>query len=254
LIPAMNAVGMKTELSTRVIAITGPVISSSALIVASRGGRPFAIQRSTFSTTTIASSTTMPMASTRPKSDRLFSEKPSKAMTKKVPIRETRDVPALAGLHDDVSELVRVEEPAERVDGVLEVDADRGRRLTDASGRDLHVLLAERLQDVGGGHAARGERGRVEPDPHAVVARAEEADVAHPRQPGERVLHLDGGVVAEVELVVAPVGREEIHAEEDHRRLLLHRDALALHLLRQLRLGDRDPVLGEHLREVEVRP
>ncbi len=33
--------------------------------------------RSTFSTTTIASSTTMPMASTRPKSDSVLSEKPS---------------------------------------------------------------------------------------------------------------------------------------------------------------------------------
>ncbi len=87
--PAMNAVGMNTELSTSVIAITGPVISSSALIVASRGGRPFAIQRSTFSTTTIASSTTMPIASTRPNSERLFSEKPIIAITKNVPINDT---------------------------------------------------------------------------------------------------------------------------------------------------------------------
>ena len=36
--------------------------------------------RSTFSTTTIASSTTMPIASTRPNSDRLLSEKPKAAM------------------------------------------------------------------------------------------------------------------------------------------------------------------------------
>ena len=45
--------------------------------------------RSTFSTTTIASSTTMPMASTRPKSERLFSEKPKRAMKMNVPISET---------------------------------------------------------------------------------------------------------------------------------------------------------------------
>ena len=44
--------------------------------------------RSTFSTTTIASSTTMPMASTSPNSDRLLSEKPNMLMTKKVPISE----------------------------------------------------------------------------------------------------------------------------------------------------------------------
>ena len=45
--------------------------------------------RSTFSTTTMASSTTMPIASTRPKSDRLFRLNPNIAMKKKVPISDT---------------------------------------------------------------------------------------------------------------------------------------------------------------------
>jgi hypothetical protein len=45
--------------------------------------------RSTFSTTTIASSTTMPIASTNPNSDRLLSVKPNAAMKKNVPISET---------------------------------------------------------------------------------------------------------------------------------------------------------------------
>ena len=45
--------------------------------------------RSTFSTTTIASSTTMPIASTSPNSDRLFSVNPNIAMKKKVPISDT---------------------------------------------------------------------------------------------------------------------------------------------------------------------
>ena len=50
---------------------------------------PAAMLRSTFSTTTIASSTTMPMASTRPNRVRLLSEKPNAAITAKVPISET---------------------------------------------------------------------------------------------------------------------------------------------------------------------
>ena len=54
----------------------GPVISFIALMVASRTGSPFSSQRSMFSSTTIASSTTMPMASTRPNSVRLFRLKP----------------------------------------------------------------------------------------------------------------------------------------------------------------------------------
>ena len=45
--------------------------------------------RSTFSTTTIASSTTMPTANTRPNSDRLFSDIPQMSRMVKVPISET---------------------------------------------------------------------------------------------------------------------------------------------------------------------
>ena len=85
----MKAVGTNTAHNTSAMAITGPVTSSMALRVASRGDKPWASQRSTFSTTTIASSTTMPMASTSPNSDRLLREKPSPAMTAKVPISDT---------------------------------------------------------------------------------------------------------------------------------------------------------------------
>ncbi len=52
---------------------------------ASRLLKPATRCRSTFSTTTIASSTTMPTASTNPKSVRLLIEKPSAAITAKVP-------------------------------------------------------------------------------------------------------------------------------------------------------------------------
>ena len=46
--------------------------------------------RSTFSTTTMASSTTMPIASTRPNSVSRLIEKPSASMPRKVPISETK--------------------------------------------------------------------------------------------------------------------------------------------------------------------
>ena len=63
--------------------------SSIALRAASRGESPCSSQRSTFSTTTMASSTTMPIASTRPNSEMLFRLKPSAAMTAKVPTMAT---------------------------------------------------------------------------------------------------------------------------------------------------------------------
>ena len=49
---------------------------------------PWAISRSTFSTTTIASSTTTPIASTSPNSDRLLRLKPRPAITENVPTSE----------------------------------------------------------------------------------------------------------------------------------------------------------------------
>ncbi len=50
---------------------------------------PCSSQRSTFSTTTIASSTTIPIASTNPKRERLFRLKPRAAMAGKVPTMAT---------------------------------------------------------------------------------------------------------------------------------------------------------------------
>src|SRR5439155_27250027 len=69
-IPEMNATGMNTADRPNAMAITAGVTSSLALKAASRGVSPCSIQRSTFSTTTIASSTTIPIASTRPNSER----------------------------------------------------------------------------------------------------------------------------------------------------------------------------------------
>ena len=85
----MKAVGTNTAASTSAIAITGPDTSCIAFRVASRAESPSRSHRSTFSTTTIASSTTIPIASTRPNSERLLSEKPSSRITAKVPMSET---------------------------------------------------------------------------------------------------------------------------------------------------------------------
>ena len=87
--PPMNATGMNTAARISAMLTTGPDTSSIAFIVASRGARPFSMWCSTASTTTIASSTTRPMASTSPKSDSVLSEKPSAGKTMKVPISDT---------------------------------------------------------------------------------------------------------------------------------------------------------------------
>src|SRR6516225_9007652 len=54
--------------------------------------------RSTFSTTTIASSTTMPIASTMPKSDNALTEKPKASISENVPTIDTGT--AISGMTD----------------------------------------------------------------------------------------------------------------------------------------------------------
>ena len=74
--PGMKAMGTKTESSTRVMAMIGPVIWLIAFLVASFGVRwgSSSITRSTFSTTTMASSTTMPTARTRASREMVLAE------------------------------------------------------------------------------------------------------------------------------------------------------------------------------------
>src|SRR3954468_24530747 len=85
----MNAVGTNTAQSTRAVAMIGPVTSFIACSVAAMGLRPLEMFRSTFSTTTMASSTTMPIASTRPNSDSVLIEKPNISITANVPTTDT---------------------------------------------------------------------------------------------------------------------------------------------------------------------
>src|SRR5258705_12896123 len=75
-IPGMKAIGTNTDSSTSVIAMIGAVIWAIAFLVASAGERcgSSSITRSTFSTTTMASSTTIPIASTIASNDTVLAE------------------------------------------------------------------------------------------------------------------------------------------------------------------------------------
>ena len=84
--PPEKATGTNTALSTTATPTSAPVICPMALRVASRGDNPSSvITRSTFSTTTIASSTSSPIASTRPNIVSVLMVNPNAAMIPKVP-------------------------------------------------------------------------------------------------------------------------------------------------------------------------
>ena len=86
----MNAIGMNTAVSTITMPTSAPWISPMDFCVASFGGRPSSCMiRSTFSTTTIASSTNRPIASTMANMVSVLIEKPAKASTPKAPSSTT---------------------------------------------------------------------------------------------------------------------------------------------------------------------
>ena len=87
--PCMKVMGTNTAHRTMAMATIGPDTSRIAWWAASRGARPASMLRSTFSTTTIASSTTIPMASTMPNNVSVLTVKPSASSTPNVPTIET---------------------------------------------------------------------------------------------------------------------------------------------------------------------
>src|ERR1700760_4026071 len=89
-VPGKNETGTKTEISTSEVAMTALETSCIAAEVALRASqRSVAIWRCTFSITTMASSTTSPVASVIPNIVRELMENPKTLMNAKVPINET---------------------------------------------------------------------------------------------------------------------------------------------------------------------
>jgi hypothetical protein len=92
--PGRKAAGMNTAISTRVMPMMGPNRSRIAAMAASWADRPRSMCSDAPSTTTIASSTTMPIASTMANSVARLMVKPSAAMAAKAPTIVTGTVVA----------------------------------------------------------------------------------------------------------------------------------------------------------------
>ncbi len=169
-------------------------------------------------------------------------------------VAHARDPAVGVGRDHDLLELLRARQPAERLHRELEAAGRCRRRLVDGAGRHLDVGGPQRRDDVVGGQSARLHLGGIEPDPHRIVARAEHDGVAHAVDARDDVLDVDGRVVRDVLLVQAAVRRDQVDHEHQVGRFLAHRHADALHLVRQARQRDRDAVLHQHLRLIDVGP
>ena len=118
-------------------------------------------------------------------------------------VLEQRLLAVGAGLDDDLAEFLRRNQPAFGVDLQFEIHRLRHRLLADRAGGDLHVLFADGGDHVAGGQVARGDLVRVEPDAHGVIARAENLHVARAGNARQHILHLQRGIIAQINLVIA---------------------------------------------------
>jgi hypothetical protein len=92
--PGRKAAGRNTDISTSVMPMIGPNSWRMAALAASRPDMPFSMLWTAPSTTTMASSTTMPMASTIANRVEKLTVNPSAAMAAKAPMMVTGTVVA----------------------------------------------------------------------------------------------------------------------------------------------------------------
>ena len=125
-------------------------------------------------------------------------------------------------------------------------------RDADLTGRDLDVLLVERLDHVVRHQPEALHLLRVEPDAHAVGAGTQHLDLRHAGNAGDLVLQVDRRVVGQEQAVIDTGRRDQVGEQQDGGRLLLDRDALGRDLGRQLGQGDRHALVDQGLRRIHV--
>ena len=160
--------------------------------------------------------------------------------------------PSVGSLDDDVGELGRIDEPSQRVERDLPLLVRAGRLLADLPGGDLEILAAHGVDHVRGVQVHAGHPLRIDPNPHAVVFGAEGDHIPDAVDARQLVLDVDRHVVAQIELVVAIVGRGERDDHQDVGRSLAGRHAGLLHNVGQRRQGEIHLVLHQHLGEVHI--
>ena len=158
----------------------------------------------------------------------------------------------LVGADHHIGELLGIGQAALRFDVELEGVTGRVRRLAERTGGDLDVLRAQGRDDFACGQIERGGAAGIDPDPHRIIARAEQLHVADAVDPAQAIAHLRQRVIGDIAAIERAVGRDQVHHHQEVRAGLARDDAQALHVLGQTRHRNRDAVLHQHLCRIEV--
>ena len=158
------------------------------------------------------------------------------------PDREAQKPAVGGGAHGDCTEFFRCRHASARGDVELEFQVFRERRRTHTADGRLHVLRLDGGDHLVDRHAEACHALQVQPDPHGIFLRAEQArlsDAGHARQAVDQG---DGCEVRQKQFVTRFARGMQRDDLQKGRRLLLDRHAEPLHLRRQLRCRLVDPV------------
>ena len=156
------------------------------------------------------------------------------------------------GADDDLAELLPARQAAGRADGVGELLAGRRRFAADLSGGIHRVLRAQGVDDVGNRHAELRQLVGLHPEPHRVLARAEDLDVGNAGNARDLVDQIDVRVIGEEDVVVGALRRIERDEEQRRGRRFLHGHAGVDDILRQLRARLVHSHLGQDVIDVRI--
>ncbi len=166
-------------------------------------------------------------------------------------IRDQHGGAVRVGPHHDALELSRIAQTPAGLERDLELLVGRHGLRADPPDRGLDVLALDRRNHVRGGQRERGQAIHVEPDPHAVVQRPEQRRLSHTGHARQGIDDIDGRVITQEQPVVGPLRRTQRHDLQHGVGLLLDRQTLPLHLLREL--GHRQIGAVLHIDRVDVR-
>ncbi len=158
-------------------------------------------------------------------------------------VAQTQDRAIRIGADDDVLEFRDRAEAALGLDIELQLLIVGDRPGADAADRGLDVLRLNRADDVGGSEVESGQPIGAHPGAHGVILRAPDRGIADAGRALDLIEQIDGDVIGEEQRIVGVLGRIDRDDAEQRRGFLFYRDALALHVRRQLRQRHLDAVV-----------
>ena len=116
----------------------------------------------------------------------------------------------------------------------------------------LHIVLAHGIDDLGRGQVLGRRAFGIDPDPHRVGTFGKNAELADPFQTRKTIDHLGTRIIREIGAVARSVRRIQVQHHQHVGRILGDIHPEPPHVLGQPRHRDRDPVLHQHLRMIEI--